>query len=178
MGTRSNIILLTPDYKVIQFYRHWDGYFSETGLDLMSKLNIAYAKLYASKVTGSRDSLTELKELDAKLNLSSFMELPTDISLYSMFLKGMLNDLRIEGDASWNNNHYEIEGSFDLHSDIEWVYFIDFMFDQGKGASLFYKHLGFENEYLDKYSRDIMSMYGYVKVNGHNPITLRETPVK
>lgn len=38
MSTRSNIILVTPDNKVHQFYHHWDGYLSGVGEDLRKHL--------------------------------------------------------------------------------------------------------------------------------------------
>lgn len=34
MSTRSNVILVTPDSKVYQFYHHWDGYLSGVGEEL------------------------------------------------------------------------------------------------------------------------------------------------
>ena len=38
MSTRSNIILVTPDNKVHQFYHHCDGYLSGVGEELRTKL--------------------------------------------------------------------------------------------------------------------------------------------
>ncbi len=38
MSTRSNIILVTPDNMVHQFYHHCDGYLSGVGEELRSKL--------------------------------------------------------------------------------------------------------------------------------------------
>ena len=38
MSTRSNIILVTPDNKVHQFYHHCDGYLSGVGEELRNKL--------------------------------------------------------------------------------------------------------------------------------------------
>ena len=38
MSTRSNIILVTPDNKVHQFYHHCDGYLSGVGEELRCKL--------------------------------------------------------------------------------------------------------------------------------------------
>lgn len=38
MSTRSNIILVTPDNRVHQFYHHWDGYLSGVGEDLRKHL--------------------------------------------------------------------------------------------------------------------------------------------
>ena len=38
MSTRSNIILVTPDNKVRQFYHHCDGYLSGVGEELRCKL--------------------------------------------------------------------------------------------------------------------------------------------
>jgi len=34
MSTRSNIILVTPDNRVDQYYHHWDGYLSGVGEEL------------------------------------------------------------------------------------------------------------------------------------------------
>ena len=38
MSTRSNIILVTPDNRVHQFYHHWDGYLSGVGEELRKHL--------------------------------------------------------------------------------------------------------------------------------------------
>ena len=38
MSTRSNIIVITPDNRVHQFYHHCDGYLSGVGEELRSKL--------------------------------------------------------------------------------------------------------------------------------------------
>lgn len=38
MSTRSNIILVTPDNRVHQFYHHFDGYLSGVGEELRTKL--------------------------------------------------------------------------------------------------------------------------------------------
>jgi cupin superfamily acireductone dioxygenase involved in methionine salvage len=38
MSTRSNVILVTPNNKVHQFYHHWDGYLSGVGEELRTKL--------------------------------------------------------------------------------------------------------------------------------------------
>ena len=38
MATRSNILLITPDNKVHQFYHHWDGYLSGVGEELRKYL--------------------------------------------------------------------------------------------------------------------------------------------
>lgn len=34
MSTRSNVIIISPDNKVDQFYHHWDGYLSGVGEEL------------------------------------------------------------------------------------------------------------------------------------------------
>ena len=38
MGTRSHIVLVTPENKVHQFYHHWDGYLAGVGKELRGYL--------------------------------------------------------------------------------------------------------------------------------------------
>ena len=50
MGTRCNVIVKHGDTK-INLYRHWDGYYAETGYDLMTRL---WHCMGAGRFDGSR----------------------------------------------------------------------------------------------------------------------------
>ena len=44
MGTRCNVVINYEETK-INLYRHWDGYYSETGYDLAVRLNHSFNKI-------------------------------------------------------------------------------------------------------------------------------------
>lgn len=50
MSTRTNVIIVSPEMKLKQFYRHFDGYFESTGTDLIKKLSGSLADKYSSKL--------------------------------------------------------------------------------------------------------------------------------
>lgn len=96
MATRSMIFVLSPNSGVHQYYRHWDGYLSCAGVDLMQKMLTAFTEYLIEKPgCGGYDEC---------------------------FLRVMDRDLRLPGEYDKN---YEFEEEFCVHVDAEWVYAVD-----------------------------------------------------
>lgn len=94
MSTRSNIIIITPDNKIHQFYHHFDGYLSGVGEVLRSKL------VYS-------------------LGLTTIIK---DTPLYDFFISEIENCNRY--DYYEDEYKHEMNDTNCLHSDIEYLYVI------------------------------------------------------
>lgn len=184
MSTRTNVIIVSPEMKLKQFYRHHDGYFESTGTDLIKKLSESLADKYRSKLiaygnyTDVKKKIEDsIKAINSNPHLPEFAKLPFSFpkTFHDWFITNMSEDYRLVGDEkSWNEGHYEPEEPFCLHGDIEWIYFI--VFNSEKEAYLKYLHLGIGNSVLDKYFEDFVSMNKYVSMNGHIPAKFVVTP--
>lgn len=180
MSTRANVIVVSPSMMIRQFYRHYDGYFEGTGTDLIEKAARAFCKCCDYKLNPYPDATEEKKLVERVESLNSAQGLPDWAQLpfikptrhFDWFMMEMAEDYRIEGNIkSWDENNYEPEIPFCLHGDIEWIYFVDF---SHTSMSLYYSHLGIGSEIRDKYIKDFVSMYNYVKTNGYCALTLHE----
>lgn len=161
MSTRSNVIVISPTKEINQYYRHWDGYFEGAGLDLIEKLNKAFSDRYWSKY---------MKQEELNNKFGSYNPMP--VSFYDMFMFEMSKDLRVDGKYE---NNYEPEDDLILHSDIEFLYIIDFSVEDGvESARLYYRGLGIGNDFIEKHCRsDLDAVYRYVVDCERNPLTLR-----
>lgn len=158
MSTRSNIIVISPSKEIKQYYRHWDGYFEGTGLDLISKLNDAFNDRSCAKYI----RLDKLNEI-----LGDYKPQPK--TFYDWFMFHMSKDLRINKQYKKN---YEPEDDLILHGDIEYLYIIDFSSEvKAESARLFYRSLGIGNEFIETHNRsDLDAIYRYVVDGGKNPV--------
>jgi hypothetical protein len=158
MSTRSNIIVISPSKEIKQYYRHWDGYFEGTGLDLISKLNDAFNDRSCAKYI----RLDKLDEI-----LGDYKPQPK--TFYDWFMFHMSKDLRVDGKYE---NDYEPEDDLILHGDIEYLYIIDFSSEvKAESARLFYRSLGIGNEFIKTHNRsDLDAIYRYVVDGGKNPV--------
>ena len=57
MSTRANIILITPDNKIHQYYHHHDGYFSGVGEELRKALVYSIGMNVVNKERAVYDNL-------------------------------------------------------------------------------------------------------------------------
>jgi len=100
MSTRSNIILVTPDNRVHQFYHHWDGYLSGVGEDLRKHLvysigmnalikDMSLYDILVGDIAGDNDYEDEYKmELDARNRIhcdTEFVYAIKDVNLYYVY---------------------------------------------------------------------------------------------
>lgn len=96
MSTRSNIILVTPDNKVHQFYHHCDGYLSGVGEELRCKLVYSLGMNTLVKDTSLYDLLVGEVAKDSdyedeyKLEINDYNRLHSDIEYLYVIKDGNL----------------------------------------------------------------------------------------
>lgn len=84
MSTRSNVIILTKDGKVHQFYHHWDGYLSGVGEELRHHIIYAVGMSNVSNAPADEVLVSELNSIDGyedeyTYNLTDHNRLHADI---------------------------------------------------------------------------------------------------
>lgn len=98
MSTRSNIVLITPDNKVHQFYHHCDGYLSGVGEELRKFLVFSLGMKHIHDMNSNDESNTDI---------------------YHFMLKELLKD-----DSYEDEYILDLDSNNNLHSDIEFLYLI------------------------------------------------------